>query len=454
GEAYCTGVNRAMAERIPWECKLLGFRPEPWRLDDIILLSRMVGYLTLSQSQGEMERFFIELVQAGVDEERLQELFPGILGGFDMDLVKKIDLQERLVAPASLWNLAAPLMMASNNWAVSGKKTASQKPMLANDPHLEINRLPNVWYEIVLKTEDSYAMGATMPGLPAIIVGRNPHLAWSATYTFMDGTDSWIEKCKNGNYFREPDKWLPFDEREEVIKRKKKDVVKVVFYENSHGVLEGNPHEEGHSITTAWAPGRSGAETLNNMVKVLDAKTVEEGMDALGRLETSWNFVLADRDGNIGFQMSGLMPIRREGVSGFVPLQGWEEKNDWQGFHQPEDLPQCLNPECGYFVTSNQDLNEYGKVDPINVGMGPYRSDRIGELLSENDAITREYMYQLHYDVYSKQAEAFMAVLAPLLPGTTNGDILKDWDFQYTADSKGAYLFDLFYKELYREVFG
>ena len=97
----------------------------------------------------------------------------------------------------------------------------------------------------------------------------------------------------------------------------------------------------------------------------------------MGRLETSWNFVLADREGNIGYQMSGLMPIRREGVSGFIPLPGWEEKNDWQGFHQPEDLPRCLNPECGYFVTSNQDLNEYGKVDPINVGMGPYRSDRI-----------------------------------------------------------------------------
>jgi penicillin amidase len=87
-----------------------------------------------------MERFFIEPVQAGVDEERLQELFPGTLGGLDIDLVEKIDLQERLVSPNSLWNIAAPLMMASNNWVVSGKKTASKKPMLANDPHLEINR--------------------------------------------------------------------------------------------------------------------------------------------------------------------------------------------------------------------------------------------------------------------------------------------------------------------------
>ena len=113
-------------------------------------------------------------------------------------------------------------------------------------------------------------------------------------------------------------------------------------------------------------------------------------MDLVGRIETSWNVILADKQGNIGYQMSGLMPKRREGVSGFVPLPGWEERNDWQGVENPEDLPRSYNPECGYLVTTNQDLNEYGNVDPINVGMGPYRSDRIGGLLAENNAIDCE----------------------------------------------------------------
>ena len=452
-DAYCKGVNRAFAEKLPWECRLLRFKPEPWCIEDIILISRMIGYLTLSQSQGEMERLLIEFVQAGMDEERLNELFPGILGGLDIDLVKKIGLQERLVSPPSLWN-GAPLMMASNNWAVSGKKTVSGKPILSNDPHLEVNRLPNVWYEMVLKTTEGYAMGGTMPGAPALLVGRNRNLAWSATYTFMDGTDSWIEKCKEGKYMREPDKWGDFTEREELIKRKKKDPVKVIFFENKHGILEGNPNKDGYYITTAWAPAFSGAVTFDSIIRILDAKTVKEGMDLLGRVETSWNFILADRDGNIGYQMSGLMPKRREGVSGFVPLPGWEERNDWQGFEKPEDLPRYYNPECGYFVTSNQNLNEYGKVDPINVGMGPYRSDRIGKLLSDNDEITREYMYKLHYDVYSTQAELFMKILGPLLPDKGPGKILKTWNFEYSADSEGAFLFDRFYKELYLEVFG
>lgn len=453
-DAYCKGVNRAFAEKIPWECKLLGYKPEPWCLEDTILISRMIGYLTLAQSQGEMERLFIEFVQAGMDEERLNELFPGILEGLDIDLIKKIKLQQRLVSPVSLWNTAAPLMMASNNWAVSGKKTASGKPILSNDPHLEVNRLPNVWYEMVLKTKDRYAMGGTMPGAPALLVGRNPDLAWSATYTFMDGTDSWIEKCKDGKYMRGHGEWTHFTEREEIIKRKKKDPVKAIFYENKHGILEGNPNQEGYYITTAWAPAFSGAVTLDSIIKMFDAKTVTEGMDLFGRVETSWNFILADKDGNIGYQMSGLMPKRREGVSGFVPLPGWEEKNDWQGFEKPEDLPRCYNPECGYFVTTNQNLNEYGKVDPINVGMGPYRSDRIGKLLSENNEITSEYMYKLHYDVYSMQAELFMKILGPLLPDTKQGKILKNWNLEYSADSEGAFLFDRFYKELYLEVFG
>jgi len=452
--AYCAGVNRAFSEKVPWECKLFGYKPEPWRAEDSILISRMIGYLTLAQSQGEMERLLIEFVQAGMDEARLNELFPGILGGLDIDLVKKINLQERLVSPSSLWNIAAPVMMASNNWVVSGKKTASGKAIIANDPHLEVNRLPNVWYEMALKTADSYAMGGTMPGAPALLVGRNPDLAWTATYTFMDGTDSWIEKCKDGKYFREPDQWIAFTKRTEIIKRKKKDPVSVTFYENPHGVLEGDPNREGHYIATAWAPAHSGAVTFDSIIRIIDAKTVTEGMDLLGRIETSWNLVLADRQGNIGYQMSGLMPKRREGVSGFVPLPGWEEKNDWQGFEAPEDLPRSYNPECGYLVTSNQNLNESGNVDPINVGMGSYRSDRIGEMLAKKNDIDPEYMFKLHYDVYSKQAEGFMAILAPLLPESRQGAILKSWNLEYSPDSEGAFLFDRFYKQLYRDVFG
>ncbi len=452
--AYCEGVNLALSEGIPWEFKLVGYHPDPWSIDDIFLFSRMMGYLTLAQSQGEMERFFVEAVQAGVPENKLQELFPGILGGLDIGLLKQVKLQERIVNPASLWNKPVPLMMASNNWVVSGKKTASGKPILANDPHLEVNRLPNVWYEIVLKTQHRYAMGASIPGAPGLPIGRNPNLAWGATYTFMDATDSWIEKCKDGMFFREPGRWVPFKVRKEIIRRKKKPPHEIIFYENEHGVLEGNPHEPGYYLSTAWAPAASGGVTITNILNMWHARTVREGMELLGRLETSWNFVLADTDGNIGYQMSGMMPKRRDGISGFVPLPGWDPKNDWQGFEELEKLPRCYNPPQGYFVTANQDLNEFGKSSPINMPMGPYRADRIGGILEKNDHLTPGDIFRMHMDVYSTEAEMFMKILSPLLPPASSGDILKNWDLKYTPDSKGAWLFEQFYKALREEVFG
>ncbi|MBW1899913.1 MAG: penicillin acylase family protein, partial [Deltaproteobacteria bacterium] len=159
--------------------------------------------------------------------------------------------------------------------------------------------------------------------------------------------------------------------------------------------MEGDPHQDGYYLTSLWASASSGGVTINSILKIWDAKNVKEGMNLLGKIETSWNLLMADKDGNIGYQMSGLMPKRREGVSGFVPLPGWKKENDWQGFEKPEDLPRCYNPECGYFVTSNQDLNEYGNVNPINIGMGPYRSDRIADLLSGPDNFTCDDMMKI-----------------------------------------------------------
>jgi penicillin amidase len=452
--AYCDGANACFAKKIPWEFKLLGYRPAPWKLEDILLLARMVGYLTLAQSQAEIERLFIEMVQAGVSREKLDELFPEILGGLDIELLKKVKLAERIVPAGVKWNHIVATMIASNNWVISGTKTASGKPMLANDPHLETNRLPNVWYELVLKTENRYTMGATMPGLPGILIGRNPDVAWGATYTFMDAVDSWIEQCKDGKFLQDENRWMEFRHRQEIIKRKRKPPVEITFYENEHGVLEGNPFEEGFYLSTRWAPSIFGAASLNSAFKMWHATSVEEGMNYLGRLETAFNWVLADRHGNIGYQMSGLMPKRRAGISGFVPLPGWKKENDWQGFVDYKDLPRCLNPEADFFVTANDDLNQWGIAKPINICMGSYRANRIAKLLAERTDITVEDNFKIHYDVYSLQAELFMRILKPLLPGTPQGKILREWDCRYNPESEGAFLFEQFYRALLQEVFG
>ncbi|MEN8154973.1 MAG: penicillin acylase family protein [Acidobacteriota bacterium] len=454
-EAYCEGINTAFKERIPWEFKLLGYKPELWVPEDSIMMSRMVGYLTLAQSQAEIERLFVEMVQAGVSENKLNELFPGILGGLDIELIKKVELKERIVDPSTLWNIAAPRMMASNNWVISGKRTITGEPILVNDTHLEVNRLPNIWSEVVLQIGERYMLGGTMPGFPGVLSGRTEILAWGVTYAFVDAVDSWVEKCRDGKYYREEnDEWIDFKERKEIVKRKKGEDVELTFYENDHGVLEGDPFTENYYLSTKWAGSDSGGVSLSTIISMWDAQSVEEGMERFGKIETGWDFVFADKKGNIGFQMSGLVPKRKEGVSGFVPLPGWKAENNWRGFIDLSDMPYVVNPEKGYFATANHDLNEYGRSNPINIAMGSYRADRINRLLKENEKAKVEDMFRMHKDVYSIQAELYMEHLGPVLPDSENGRILKNWDLKYDKDSKGAYLFEKFYKELMSEVFG
>jgi penicillin amidase len=454
-ESYTRGINQALKKSFPWEFKVLGVPHDPWKGEDVFLLTRMTGYLTLSQSQGEVETLFLEMLQAGVSIEKLEALFPGILGGIDIELLKKVTIQDPVVNPSDLWSIGAPRLSASNSWVISGDMSASAAPLLSNDPHLEVNRLPNVWYEAVMETEERWAMGATMPGLPGILVGRTEDLSWGATYTFMDAEDSWIEQCRNGEFFREETGWLPFKVRKEIIKRKKKEDHTEFYYENDHGVLGGDPSgEEQYLKSTRWSGQDAGSESMDAVLGIWNARTVAEGMDCIGPAVISFNWIFADNKGGIGYQMSGKLPKRKNGTSGFVPLAGWKKENDWQGYVSYKDLPRQLNPDCGYIVTANNDLNHWGKSSPINMPMGDYRARRIESLLKGRKGLNNGDMIKIQNDLYSLEAEEFMALLKPLLPDSANGKILKKWDFTYGEESKAAFLFEIFLKKLYTMVFG
>ncbi len=452
--AYCEGASEAFARRYPWELRLFGYRPEPWRPEDAIALSRMVGYLSMAQSQANMERLLVEMVRAGVDRPKLEALFPGLLEGLDPELLRKLTLGRSIIPPEVSWLAAASAPVSSNNWVIAGWRTASGKPLLANDPHLEGNRLPNIWQELVLRLGDRYAMGASMPGGPGIIVGRNRSLAWGVTYSVMDAVDSWVERCRDGCCFRQPGRWEEFRQRKELIRRRRRRPIEVTFYENEHGLLDGDPHREAYYLATRWSAAESGGTTIRQFLRMWEAETVEEGMRTLGQVETAWNFVFADRQGNIGYQMSGRMPRRRPGATGLVPLPGWDPQNDWQGFVSPEELPRDYNPASGLLITANNDLNPLGRAKPINLPLGPYRADRIRQLLEGRQRLTVEEMFAVQLDVTSLQAEAFLRVLKPLLPDTSQGRLLGQWDGRYTPDSLGAFLFEEFYRTLFCQVFG
>jgi len=322
---------------------------------------------------------------------------------------------------------------------------------MANDPHLEVNRLPNVWAEHVIELPDDTVFAATLPGLPGAVVGRSRRLAWGATYTFMDAVDSWVEECRGGAA-RRGDGWAPFTARRETIRQKRGDPVEVVFYENRHGVLDGDPHAPGYYLATRWAPADSGAASLNAAAAMWAARTVDDGAAILGRIESAWNWVLADGDGRIAYQMSGRMPLRHPDASGFAPMPGWDPAFDWRGWASPADLPRVVDPPEGFIVTANQDLNALGRLDPINMPMGDYRARRIAALLAEGPCDLDTFR-RIHQDVFSIQADEMLAILTPELPDTDAARLLRGWDRCYDVDSRGAALFEAFYRELLAEVF-
>lgn len=463
---YADGINAQLRRRVPWELRLMGYVPEPWQAVDSIVLSRVIGYVGLAQTQGDIERVFMEMVQAGVDDARLRALFPNIpelahLDGSDprlpsRELLRRVRLGQRTVPEGVRWLSPVASLTASNNWAIAPRKSRSGHALLSNDPHLEINRLPNVWYEAAACIGEKpveYVLAATMPGLPAALLGRTRELAWGATYSFMDAIDSWIEEVRGGRY-RRGDQFEPFIERHEEIRRKGKPSVKETFFENEHGVLDCSPEEDGYVLATRWSAARSGARSIEAAFAMWTATHVDEGMHHLGQLETAWNWMLADRAGNIGYQMSGLAPRRREGVSGFVPLLGWLPENDWQGFLSSEDLPRAKNPEEGFLVTANEDSSRYGKVPCQNASMGDYRAARIRDLIAGQEALDTEACGRIQYDTFSLQAERFMQRLRPLLPDSEAGRTLAGWDYRYDGASHGAALFERFYTELTLIVIG
>lgn len=467
-EAYSAGIDAGFAAHgLPWELRALGYHKgfEPWGFADTVLTGKIIGYVALGATQGELERWIVECVRAGVPARAMEELFPGRLDGLDVDLVRRLTIAEPVV-PAALWTEPGiPWAAASNSWVVSGARSASGRPILCNDPHLEINRIPPVWYEAVLRWAGAdgaprYAIGATMPGAPGVAIGRNADLAWGITYSYMDCVDSWIEDCRDGRHRRGGD-WVPLRAREETIERRGGEPETVRFYETAeHGTIDGNPTAPGLYLASRWSCGEgTAAATVGALAELLEARSVVEGRAIAGRFNNSaWNLVFADRAGAIGSQMTGKMPLRREGASGLVPLPGWDPANDWRGFADPEDLPRRLDPAGGIIVAANDDQNEYGRMKPINVDVNPYRAERIRRVLeSSASRLTADDMARLQLDLKSTQADRFLSLIRPLLDerrGDARAAILRDWDGEYGGGSLGATLFERFYRALYDDVFG
>ena len=453
--AYVDGFNYFLSQNRPvFELRLFGYRPEPLRIEDVISLTKVMGFIGLAESQGNMEKLILQMVQKGVGEERIRDLFPYLRDDIDYDLLKKVSLFEPVVPDSLTWLDLLPRISGSNAWAVSGDLTVSGLPLLCNDPHLEVNRLPSIWQEVVLRIPGKTIKGASFPGAPGVLIGRSDHLAFGVTYAFMDMLDYNIEHCRNGCY-RRGDNWLPFRRRLEKIRTRKGRIEEAVFYENDLGILEGDPYQEGYYLLMSWAAARGCGGSDFSHLLIPEAKDAHKAMTLYRQMQSGgWCFVLADVRGNIGLQMSGRLFKRVDRVSGLLPRPAWKEGIAEPEFVDQEELPAVLNPESGFIVSANHDLNHLGRVSAINLPMSSYRAERITSMLEQAPPLDLAGMQTMQNDLFSLQADRLMPIIIPLLPKTREAEILREWDCRYEPQSRGAALFERIYREILLTVFG
>ncbi len=461
--AYSDGLNDGMRQTgrsLPmWAT---GFQPEPWDPQSVMLMGNLLNFSGLAIGQQQQERLILELIQTGVDDDRLRELFSPHMDNVDLDLLREIKVSSQLSNEALELMTDLPRLAGSNAWAVSPRRSASGAALLASDPHLEINRLPAVWYEAVLRWGDEYVMGATLPGCPTFGVGRTRHLAWGVTYLKGDTSDYFIEECRkqDGRWqYRRGRDWRDFDVRTETIGRKGAEPEIQSVYHNEQGTLDGDPDQrgEGYHLLTAWTGAHEGVGrsvmTWANLVRQTNTRDAMDLVRSCPQPTLCW--VFADRDGHIGMQSNGWFPRRADPSGGLLPLPAWDEANHWQGRLPEELLPSIYDPPEGFVASANEEIQPPGGTPRlVTLPVPDYRKRRIVERLESWPKATLGDMQALQYDVISLQARDLLKIFLPHLPEGEFKDRLAAWDGNYAPTSREATIFTRLYHHVLLSIFG
>lgn len=327
----------------------------------------------------------------------------------------------------------------SNNWVVSGEKTKSGKPILADDPHLSLST-PSIWYQMHLKGPDTNVSGVIFAGIPGIILGHNEEIAWGVTNTGPDVQDLYIEKRNptNKNQFLYNEKWEDAEVIKEPIKVKDQKTIDYNVIVTRHGpIISEFAADSGKDtvLSLQWTALQPSNE-LEAILKMNRAKNWDEFETALENFQTpAQNFVFASNDGTIAYKANGKIPIRKKG-DGLLPVPGWTDEYEWTGYIPFNELPNTINPKEGFISTANNKVisDDY----PYHISHNwaqPYRQMRIQEVLKANDEITAKDMRDLQMDKMNLQAKEFVPIFLNELEGVKDKtekeaiQQLKKWNF-------------------------
>jgi penicillin amidase len=490
-EAYARGVNKFIEQHqksLPLEFSLLRYKPQPWQPSDTLAISGYM-YRTLTDTR---ER---ELSRAKVTEragaDRSKDLFSEyaaldhfVIGDPNApndgsqrsaadadDEDDEDDMQPDTVlkasrsgassvsTPESAPDLTTALLpsirgfldesrneirqgLGSNNWVVSGAHTATGKPLLANDTHLELT-IPSIWYEIHLTAPGWNVKGFALPGGPMVIIGHNDRIAWGFTNNGADVQDLYIETFNpaSADEYRAKGAWLKAQIIDETIRVKGQadEHLKVVV--TRHGPVVRREGDKAYALRwTATEPGGL-ANSYNWLGKAQNWNEFRNVMKHVWG--PGQNAVYADVEGNIGYIMAARVPIRKKG-HGEVPVPGETDDYEWTGYIPFEQLPQALNPESGLIVTANaRVVGPKYKLYLTDRWEEPYRTARIYDLLHDRHDLRPEDMLKVQTDTYSYPhvfvADQLAAAAKTVKPKDARAqkliEGLKDWNGIADANS-------------------
>lgn len=463
--AYAAGVNAFLSSRrgaLPPEFQLLRFSPEPWREADSLAWGKLMALQISGNYRGELQRAYMARSIAPAD---LAFLYPGYPKDGPITMAALLPIYDRLALGALLDALPCVVgpRYTSNNWVVDGKHSASGKPLLANDPHLDFGA-PGPWYLARLKTPSGVIAGATAAGVPLVVIGHNSHIAWGFTTTTADVEDLFIEKvdAKDSTRYLTPDGSAPFVIRHEKILVKGGAPVDMPVRATRHGpvlsdALSAGTAAPGYVLAlsaTFLQPQDRSALAVWEANRAKDWPSFREAWhNFVGPIQ---NIVYADDSGTIGFMAPGLVPIRKKG-DGWMPTPGWTGDYDWVGFIPFEALPAATNPPSGRIVSANNKIvpDSY----PYFISRDwdwPDRAERINSLLNATPVQTPATSAAIQADTLSLEAKRLMPLMTQISPADAPSrqalDLLRKWDFRMDRDKAAPLLFTAWLRQFSRAV--
>jgi penicillin amidase len=471
-EFYTEGINTFIEthqNRLPVEFAILGYKPGKWKITDSIAIARLMAFQLSFTWHLEP---VLHLIAEKVGREKALELFPEFPPNAPVIVTEQSGRRQKIFAEllhharqARKIFGGSGTLAASNSWVISPKKSVTGKPILANDPHLDL-RFPSVWYEMHLVSDEFDVMGVTFPGIPGVVIGHNRAAAWGLTNGMVDDADFYFEKInpENPEQYWDGKAWLPFEiVREEIQVKDLEDPVYLDVLLSKHGPVVSPVHPLYKSDSLAMSVRWTGHEMSDDFGAILKVNRATSWQDFLAAIKNykvpAQNFIYADSSGTIGYALAGKIPLRRD-KNGFLPYSGWEGKGDWIGELPFEKMPKQANPASGFIATANNKMTAQSRGVYFGNAWEPdSRIQRITQLLSEKKMLAIEDFKRMHTDVQSYHAKK---MLAPILSALEKAslpeqeryllDILESWDFNESWDSVPATIYNAIFVHLLRNA--